>query len=58
MKIKVSFEQIIDSEEFYYDEDPEYVKDLTFEQFKDGIYNYLDKDRYLIENFNFELVEE
>ena len=58
MKIKVTFEREFDSDEFYYGADPEDIKDLTFEQFKDGIYDYLDEDRYLVEDFKFEEIKE
>lgn len=58
MKIKVTFEKIFDSNEFYNGCDPEDLEDLTFEQFKDGIYDELDEDRYLIEDFKFEEIKE
>ena len=58
MKIKVTFEREFDSDEFYYGADPEDIKDLTFEQFKDGIYDELDEDRYLVEDFKFEEIKE
>lgn len=58
MKIKVTFEREFDSDEFYYGADPEDIKDLTFEQFKDGIYDELDGDRYLVEDFKFEEIKE
>ena len=57
MKIKVTFEREFDSDEFYYGADPEDIKDLTFEQFKDGIYDELDEDRYLVEDFKFEEIK-
>ena len=58
MKIKVTFEKEFDSDEFYYGVDPEDIKDLTFEQFKDGIYYYLDEDRYIVEEFKFKEIKE
>lgn len=58
MKIKVTFEREFDSDEFYYGVNPEDIKDLTFEQFKDGIYDYLDEDRYIVEEFKFKEIKE
>lgn len=58
MKIKVTFEREFDSDEFYNGASPEDLEDLTFEQFKDGIYDELDEDRYLVEDFKFEEIKE
>ena len=58
MKIKVTFEREFDSDEFYNGSSTEDLEDLTFEQFKDGIYDELDEDRYLIEDFKFEEIKE
>ena len=58
MKIKVTFEKVFDSAEFYNGSTPEDLAELTFEQFKDGVYDELDDDRYLIEDFKFEEIEE
>jgi len=57
MRIKVTFEKEFDSDEFYYGADLEDIKDLTFEQFKDGIYDYLDEDRYIVEEFKFKEIK-
>ena len=58
MKIKVTFEKEFDSDEFYYGADPEDIKYLTFEQFKDGIYDYLDECNYIVEEFKFKEIKE
>ena len=58
MKIKVTFEREFDSDEFYNGASPEDLEDLTFEQFKDGIYDYLDEDRYIVEEFKFKEIKE
>jgi hypothetical protein len=57
MKIKVTYEKVFDSDEFY-NGSTEDLAELTFEQFKDEIYDELDDDRYLIEAFKFEKIIE
>lgn len=59
MKIKVTYEKIFDSNEHYAFLDEEELKELTFEQFKDGI--VMDIEDYpeeIIDELKFEEIKE
>ena len=59
MKIKVTFEKIYDSDDFYDGISEEDLKDLTFDQFREGLINdlrYYPED--IIEYLEFEEIKE
>lgn len=59
MKIKVSSEIIFDSEEFYSEFTKEELKNLTFEEFADGISLYIDESPFdFFEKMKFEEIKE
>ena len=58
MKIKVTYEKIVDSNEFYAECDLDDLKDLSFESFKDGILEDLSEDYYIFDDFKFEEIKE
>ena len=58
MKIKVTYEKVFDSNEFYSDYDLDDLKDLNFKSFKDGILEDLSEDYYMLDEFKFEEIKE
>ena len=59
MKIKVTFEKIYDSDDFYDGISEEDLKDLTFDQFKEGLIMELqDYPEDIIEYLEFEEIKE
>lgn len=54
MKIKITFEKIYDSDEFYAESDIEDLENLTFEQFRESL---LYKELYL-DDFKFKEIKE
>lgn len=58
MKIKVTFEKIYDSDDFYGGFSEEDLKDLTFDQFREGLIMELqDYPEDIIEYLEFEEIE-
>lgn len=59
MKIKVTFEKIYDADDFYGGISEEDLKDLTFDQFKEGLIMELqDYPEDIIEYLEFEEIKE
>ena len=59
MKIKVTFEKIFDSNEFYSHCDAEDLEDLTYDDFVFGIQEtYIEFPEDAIEELKYELIEE
>lgn len=59
MKIKVTWEKIFDSKEFYHGASEEDLTYLSEEAFKDGIYQQFEDDPYdIMDVLKFEVVNE
>ena len=58
MKIRVTYDRIFDSKEFYRNADPSDLEELTSEQFETGISDYLKDCWDIVDELNFEQLEE